>query len=51
MPSYGNLMLKESLKERCKRLKRNKKRLRILWPCSTGRETHARFRDNRRKLD
>ena len=51
MPSYGNLMLKESLKERCKRLKRNKKRWRILWPCLTGRETLARFRDNRRKLD
>ena len=51
MPSYGNLMLKESLKERCKRLNRNKKRLRILWPCLIGRETHVRFRDNKRKLD
>ena len=51
MLSYGNLMLRESLNARCKRLKRSKKKLRIPWLYLTGRETHARFRDNRRNLD
>ena len=51
MLSYGNLMLRESLNTRFKRLKMSKKKLRIPWLYLTGRETHARFRDNKRNLD
>ena len=51
MPNYGNLMLRENLSERCKRQRRNKRRLRIQWLYLTGKETRDRFKDSKKKLD
>ena len=51
MPNCGNSMLKENLSEKCKRQKRNKRKLRIQWLYLTGKETRDRFKDSRKKLD
>ena len=51
MPNYGNSMLRENLSEKCKRRRRNKRKLRILWLYLTGKETLDRFKDSRKKLD
>ena len=51
MPNCGNLMLRENLKEKCKRQRRNKRKSRTQWLYLTGKETRDRFKDSRRKLD
>ena len=51
MPNCGNLMHKENLSEKCKKLKKNKRKLRILWLFLIGKETHDRSKDSKKKLD
>ena len=51
MPNCGNLMHKENLSEKCKKLKKNKRKLRILWLFLIGKETLDRSKDSKRKLD
>ena len=51
MPNCGNLMLRENLREKCKRQRRNKRKSRIQWLYLIGKETRDKFKDSRRKLD
>ena len=49
MLNSGSLMLRKSLKERCRRLVRSKRRFVIPWPFSTGRRTRDQFNVKRRR--
>lgn len=44
MHNSGNWMLRKSSNARCKKHVRNKRKLKIQWPCLTGRDRLVRFR-------
>ena len=44
MLNSGNWMLRGSSSARCKKHVRNRRKLRIQWPCLIGRDRLARFR-------